>query len=66
MIVTIELACDLRQIRYHRGDFTQVDTVAREGEVLQHRRVLILGIEFQTGLVVGDEVNLCLYLLVAA
>ena len=35
-----------------------VDT---DGQILQHRGVLILRIEFQTRLVVGYEVYLCLY-----
>ena len=66
VIVAIELSSDFRQIGHNGGDLSQVDAVARECQVLQHRRVLVLRIEFQTGLVVGDEVDLRLDLLIAA
>ena len=29
MVIAVELAGDLRQIGYHGGDFTQIDTIAR-------------------------------------
>ena len=43
--------------------FTQVDTVQRYRQVLQHRGVLILCVDLHARTVVGDEVYLRLYLL---
>ena len=64
MVVAVKPPGDLRQIGNHGGDLTQVDAVQTQCQILQHRRILILRIEFQTSPVVGDKVYLSLYLLV--
>ena len=65
MVVAVELTCDTRQIRYHRRQFSQVDAMEADGEVLQHGGVLMLGVDLQTCLLVGDKVYLRLDLLIA-
>ena len=66
VVVAVELAGDSGQIGYDGGQLAEVDLMEREGEVLQHRGVLILGVELQTGIVVGYQVHFRLYLLVSA
>ena len=63
VIVAVQLTSDLRQVGDHGGQFSQIQLVDADGEVLQHRRVLILRIELETRLVVGDQVHLRLNLL---
>ena len=66
MEVAVQAACHLRNIRQHGGYFAQVDAVQAQRQVLQHRRVLILGIDLHTRLVVGYQVDFRLNLLVFA
>ena len=65
VVVTVELAGDARQVGDDGRQLSQVDMVQADGEVLEHRGVLVLGVDLHTRLVVGDEVYLRLYLLVA-
>ena len=65
MVVAVEFAGDAGQVGYHRRQLSQVNVVQADGKVLQHGRVLVLCVDLHTGLVVGDEVYLGLYLLVA-
>ena len=65
MVVAVELARDAGEVRDDGRQFSQVDTMEADGEVLQHGGVLMLGVYLHTRLVVRDEVYLCLDLLTA-
>ena len=62
VIVALQITSDTRHIGDDGRQLSKVETVHADGEVLAHRRVLVLGVQLQTGLVVGDEVNLRLHL----
>ena len=50
--VAVEPACDFRYVGQNGGDLTQVYPMEGYCQILKHRRVLVLGIEFHTCLVI--------------
>ena len=62
MVVPLQVAGNAWQIGYDRGQLAEVQAVDTHGEVLLHRRVLVFGVELQTCIVVGDEIDFRLYL----
>ena len=65
MVVAIQLTRNAGQVWDYRGELAQIKAVHTQGDILQHGRILVLGIEFDTRLIVGNQVHLCLQALVA-
>ena len=64
MIVAIELASNMGEVGYYGRQLSQIDVMETDGEILQHRGVLMFGVNLHTRFVIGNEVNLRLDFLV--